>query len=207
MKTEQMMIALGHEFGSGGREIAKKLGERLNIPVYDRNMLETIAAERLKQVGDLERYDECRGVDAGLRNQLSVSGEDRLAYLEFDYMRERAASGESFIAVGHCAEEVLKNCPGLLISVFVRADREVRIKRVMERESVSEQEAFALMRRIDRQRRAYHDHFCSSGWGETETYDLIVNSGWLGIDGTVGLLERYILKRKKELEQKETEPI
>lgn len=200
MKTEQIIIALGREFGSGGREIAKKLAKRLNLMVYDRNMLESIAAEHLKQVEDLERYDECRRKDGEQRNQLTVAQEDRLAYLEFDYMRERAARGESFIVVGHCAEEVLKHGPGLLISVFIRADRPFRIKRVMERESVSEQEALALMRRIDQRRRAYHDHFCTSGWGETETYDLVLNSSWLGIDETVGLLERYVLKRKNEQE-------
>jgi len=203
MKTKQLMVTLGREFGSGGREIAQKLAERLNLAVYDRNMLERIAAERLKQAAELETYDECRRKDAEQRNQLTISKEDRLAYLEFDFIRERAASGESFVVVGHCAEEILKHCPEL-VSIFIRADRDFRIRRVMEREAVSEQEAFALMRRIDQRRRAYHDHFCASGWGEEATYDLVVNSSWLGIDGTVGLLERYLLKRKKEQEQAES---
>ena len=43
MKTEQLIVALGREFGSGGREIARKLAERLQISLYDRNLLETIA--------------------------------------------------------------------------------------------------------------------------------------------------------------------
>lgn len=203
MKAEQIIVALGREFGSGGREIARKLAERLQISLYDRNLLETIAAERLKQVEELERYDERCGEETGYGNSLTMGREDRLARLEFEYIRERAASGKSFVVVGHCAEEILKQYPGL-VSIFIHADRDFRIRRVMEREVVSEQEAFALMRRIDQRRRAYHDHFCASGWGEEATYDLVVNSSWLGIDGTVGMLERYLLKRRKSLAQRET---
>ena len=198
--AEQMIVALGREFGSGGLEIAQKLAEQLHVSLYDRNILEKIAAEHPGTAADLAGYDEHHGEENHFQRgqRLAVSEEDRLAHIEFDYIRNRAHEGESFVVVGHCAEEILKYHSGL-ISLFVYADQDFKTERVMEREHVSKQEALALMKRTDSQRQAYHDRFCEKHWGEAATYDLKVNSGWLGIDGTVGMLERYIRKRMDEM--------
>lgn len=194
--VEQVIIAIGREFGSGGREIAQKLARKLNLPLYDRNLLEKIAGDHPGTVADLAGYDERRGVE-NRWNHMTISEEDRLAHMEFNYIRKQAHSGESFVVVGHCAEEILKHHSGL-ISVFIYADQDFKAERVMLREQLTKQEALSLMKRTDCRRQAYHDRFCEKRWGEAATYDLKVNSSWLGIDGTVGMLERYIRKRMEE---------
>lgn len=198
---QQIIVSIGREFGSGGLEIAEKLAANLGLPLYDRNLLEKIAEERIETTEKFETYDEhCSKEQCPQHgHRITVSKEEKLAHFEFEYMRERARNKESFVVVGHCAEKILKDYSGL-ISIFVHADQDFKSKRVMEREHVSEEEAIALMKRTDSQRRAYHDRFCENHWGESSSYELNVNSGWLGIDRTVGMLERYILNRKKEME-------
>lgn len=195
--AEQIIVALGREFGSGGHEIARNLAERLGIPLYDRNMLEQIAAEQETDVAVLEAYDESprKLVVSRKVNGFSNAPEDSVAQMQFNYMKERAKNGESFVVLGRCAEEVLKGHSGL-ISVFVRADKEFKKQRTLDRGAHSEQEALALMTRTDRSRKLYHNQFCSKKWGEAETYDLILNSACLGIDGTVEFLEHYIQMRR-----------
>lgn len=197
--VDQVIVAIGREFGSGGLEIAQKLASRMNVSLYDKNILKKISDEHPGTVKDLAGYDERRSEGTLFQkgNRLAVSEEDRLAHIEFDYVRKRAHDGESFVVVGHCAEEILKHHSGL-ISVFVYADQDFKAERVMLQERITKSEALSLMKRTDCQRQAYHDRFCEQRWGEPATYDLKVNSSWLGIDGTVGMLERYIRKRMEE---------
>ena len=195
---KQMLIALGREFGSGGREIARRLAERLEIPLYDQNMLEQIAAGYQTETEKLEPYDESpRKLFFSRRvNGFSNAPEDIVAQMQFSYIKERAEEGTSFVVLGRCAEEVLKDYPGL-IRIFVRAEEDFKSQRILERGAASEQEALYLMVRKDRKRKQYHDQFCTGKWGESETYDLVIDSSRLGIDGTVDLLEQYVRMRHK----------
>lgn len=193
-----MLIALGREFGSGGHEVARKLAERLKIPLYDRNILEEIAEDYQTEISKLERYDEVprKLVFSRRVNGYSNAPEDNVAQMQFNYLRERAEKGESFVVLGRCAEEVLKDYPGL-ISIFVRAEESFKKQRIMDHGADSEQEALVRMIRRDRKRKMYHDQFCTRKWGESETYDLVVDSAPLGIPGTVDLLEQYIQIRNR----------
>lgn len=194
------MIAVGRESGSGGLEIAQQLAARLNLPVYERNMLEQIAREQQSDAALLERYDELprRLIFSRRVNGFSNAPEDNVAELQFRYMRRQAESGQSFVVVGRCAEEVLQDYPGL-ISVFVTADEAFKKERTMSREGLSAEEALTLMERTDRRRRAYHDQFSTRDWGSAAAYDLTVNSARLGIEGTVELLEQYVRARAARL--------
>ena len=196
--AKQVLIALGREFGSGGHEIARQLAERLGIALYDRNMLEQIAAEYQTTREELEPYDESprKLVFSRRVNGFSNAPEDTVAQMQFDYIRKRAEAGESFVVLGRCADEVLKDYPGL-IRVFVRAEESFKKQRILERGAKSEQEALVLMIRTDRKRKLYHDQFCTGKWGEPESYDLLIDSARLGIEGTTELLEQYIRMRER----------
>jgi len=197
---EQMIVALGREFGSGGHEIARKLAEFFGVPLYDQQMLEQIAEGYQVQMENLEQYDESprKLVFSRRVHGFSNAPEDSVAQMQFRYMREQAEAGTSFIVLGRCAEEVLKEYPGL-ISIFVRAEEEFKIQRILDRGGQSEQEAQVLMLRTDRRRKLYHNQFCTRKWGEAETYDLIADSSALGIDGTAEFLKQYILMRREAL--------
>ncbi len=192
----QLILAVSREFGSGGHEIARTLAEDFGLPLYEENILNKIAEDRGVDPARLAPYDELP------KNRLiyrTVSGfsnspEHAVAQMQFQYLKERASMGESFVVLGRCAEEVLKGSPGL-ITMFVLADLPFKTERTMLRGPISEKEAVALIAYKDRKRKTYHNQFCKGKWGEAKNYDITINSGRLGVQGTVGILEEYIRAR------------
>lgn len=195
---EQLIISIGREFGSGGHEIARRLAERFGLPLYDHNLLDEIALERELDVETLRRYDEVPRNVVLSRTVcgFSSSAEVNIANMQFEYLKRKAAAGESFVVVGRCAETMLKDYPGM-ISIFVLGDATVKAARVMEVYRLSEREARYKMERHDRSRKMYHNYYCKGKWGDSRNYDLCINSSRMGIDRTVDFLEGYILERLK----------
>ena len=196
--ANQVIISVGREFGSGGHEIAEKLSKRFGIKLYDRNMLDEIAKEKNVDGEDFEQFDEKpRNPILSRRvNGFSNSMSENIAQMQFDYLKRKADSGESFVVVGRCAEAILKDREGL-ISLFVLGDKEDKIKRVMDRYNLDEEEALTKMKRHDKTRKYYHNSYAESKWGDSRTYDVCINSSRLGIDKTVDVLEEYIRDRIK----------
>lgn len=195
MEKKQIIISIGREYGSGGHEIAERLAEEFGMPLYDHNMLNEIAREKGVDVENIARYDERPrfSLSRTVRGHTS-SPEANIAEMQFEYLRKKFREGESFVIVGRCSETILKECPGL-ISVFILADEDFKIARVMKKRKVDEEEARAMMHRHDKYRRAYHDTYCEAKWGNSNSYDLSVNSARLGIEGTIQLLAHYINQR------------
>ncbi len=193
---KQILVAIGREFGSGGHEIARKLAERLGVNLYDEGILSEVARERQWSEDSLKQYDEAprRVIFSRVVNGFNNAPEDIVSHMAFDFIRERAERGESFVILGRCGLEVLKEYPGL-ISIFVRADEKFKLARTMEREPISEHEALALQVKTDRRRASYHNQYCQKKWGCADSYDLCINSARLGIDGTTDVLENYIRAR------------
>lgn len=194
--ADQLILALGREFGSGGHEIANLLAERFGLSVYERNMLDQIAQELGMDAGALKKYDEVPKKWGIYRtvNGFNNAPEDGIAQLQFRYLREKAAAGESFVVVGRCAEEILRESSAL-ISAFVRADLDFKLRRTMAKTDISEEEAMALITRKDKLRKSYHDQYCKGKWGHAKNYDIVINSAKLGVEKTAGLLEQYIRAR------------
>ena len=124
--------------------------------------------------------------------------EEILAEMQFDYIRKKADSGESFVIVGRCAETVLTGHTGL-ISIFVVGDDEAKLKRVEEVYHLNSNEAILKMKRHDKKRRQYHNRHSSFRWGDSRNYDLCINSSKLGLDRTAEALEDYIHARISQM--------
>ena len=166
--ANQIIITIGREYGSGGHEIAKKIAEHFGFNMYDRSVLDEMAHDR---------------------PEVSTSA---LEELQFDYIKSKAAERESFVVVGRCAETVLKDRYNI-ISIFVTADLQDRIKRVKRKYNIeTEGEATNKIKRHDRTRRNYHNSHSESEWSDATTYDLTINSSRLGIEGTTQFLIDYI---------------
>ena len=194
--AKQLIISVSREFGSGGHEIAEILAKRFDIPIYDSNLLEEIANSKNLDVDTMEKYDEkpknvllSRRV-RGYSNSLS----EVLAQMQFDYIRELANKGESFVIVGRCAETVLKNHEAL-VSIFVLADKESKIARVSEHNEISRSEAEAMISMQNKKRKMYHNRYCEDKWGDSRNYDVSINSARLGVERTANVLESYIKER------------
>ena len=111
---KQFILSISREFGSGGHEIAKRIAEDLGVPLYDRNLLDHAAEARQIQADRLRAYEEMpRNVIFTRRVRgFSNSIAENVAELEFDFLRQKADSGESFVVVGRCSEVVLAGHAG-----------------------------------------------------------------------------------------------
>ena len=192
----QIIISVGREFGSGGRVIAEALAERFNIPIYDRHLITEIAERTGLTPEEIEKYNENpkKKIISRRVRGYSNSIEDNIAEMQFNFLKEKSDSGESFVVVGRCSETKLKYNPAL-VSLFVLADMDAKIKRVMEVYELSEEDAKEFIRKKDKKRKRYHNYHCSGHWGDSRLYDICINSTCLGLDKTVAYLENYIRAR------------
>lgn len=191
----QIIIAVGREFGSGGHIIAEKLAEYYNIPLYSKTMLEEIAKDSNYTKEFLEKFDE-KPMSFTFTPMHMVGGvssfEQDVAIKQFEFLRKKAdEEKESFVVIGRCAEEILKNNPNL-VSVFVLGDKDSKCKRVMERENISEADALAKMKKEDKMRKTYHNFYCDSKWGDSRNYDICVKTGKVDIEVLVKMIIEYI---------------
>ena len=190
----QLIVSISREFGSGGHDIAKKLSEELDIKFYDKNILDEIvkansSAEQLKEYDEMP--DSFFGKKFGKK-----AAEQALARMQFDFIHKRAELGESFVVVGRCSDVVLSGFDGLY-SFFVRGDKKQKVKRVMKKYGVNENDALALMELNDKQRKQYHNQYADYKWGDSRAYDMCINSSRLGVDKTVSILKDYIGQSRK----------
>ena len=189
MSDRHTIINIGRQFGSGGKEVATKIGEVLGIEVYDNELISKAAEESGFSKELFERSDEKRSVF----NLFSFFGSDRfgstqnymgdneLFKIQSDVIRGIAQKGPA-IFVGRCSNYILrdKKC----LDVFVSAPMEARISRVMKRTGLGEEEAKERIERQDRTRQTYYNFFTFGDWGAASDYNLCVDSSILGIQGT-----------------------
>lgn len=194
--SEQIILSIGREFGSGGHEIAQKLANLYDLPLYDNNLLKEVAAVRDLDSSELEQFDEAkknRLLSRTVRG-MSNSPEDNVAQLQFNYLKKKAEAGESFVVVGRCSETVLKDYPAM-ISVFILGDPLKKRERVMRLYQLSEAKAEKMMQEKDKKRKQYHNAHCPGKWGDSRNYDISLNSSKLGTDESVRILSDYINAR------------
>ena len=195
---KQILIFLDREFGSGGHNLAKEFARRLNIPYYDYNILDEMFKDDPELALLLAKYDD---KPAGMFVTRHIRGytnsiEENLMLMQFDFIREKAEKGESFVVVGRCAEYILDDFSNL-ISIFVTADFDDRVKRVMERESKTNGEAVKKIKRIDEMHRRGFDKLSGKKWGASQCYDLCIDSTGQDLNELVDVLMPYIEMRIK----------
>ena len=113
---KQFIISVGREYGSGGHEIGRKLANALGIHLYDRSLLDEFAAMQGVDPTELFKYDEAprRPFFSRTVRGYTNSPEVNIAELQFDLLRKKADSGESFVVVGRCADTILRGNEGLI---------------------------------------------------------------------------------------------
>ena len=192
------VIALGRQFGSGGREIGRKLSQALGFSYYDRELIslaakraevdERVFAERDEKAGNPWLF---KGFYAGgPKVQQGQSAEDVLFQMQSEVILELAEK-ENCIIVGRCADHVLESRNIDCLSLFICAPSQWRVRHRMEIEGIDEKAAAAAVDKFDKQREKYYTHYTGRPWGLPENYDLCVNSARLGIDRTAALLAEH----------------
>ena len=195
---ENMIIAIGRAYGSGGREIGEKLSKKLGIHFYDKELIELAAEKTGVDKKFFDKADEqivSRFVEPYVPEDGDINY--KLYMTEFKIINELAMK-ESFVIVGRLADYILRdnrNC----LKIFLYAPEEVRIERIMKLYHLTKEEAKKKITKVDKTRKAYSSYFTDRVWDGKEGRDLMIDTSWLGIDGTVELLEMIIKKwRAKE---------
>ena len=191
-----MSVTIGREHGSNGHLVARALAEALGYGCYDKEIVDHTAENSNFSKEVLDTFDEKRvspyivpiphylGLNESFRLNM------QLASAQFDVIRSLADKGDC-IFVGRCADYVLRNRQDV-VKVFVMADENFRIRTMMERRNLSEDAAKKLIRQVDKDRASYYKYYTDQIWGERENYDLVINSGRVGVDGTVKVIVSYM---------------
>ena len=195
-----MIITIARQHGSSGREIARALSEDLGIQCFDKEIVDE-AAENSSICKELiSSFDEKRvspfmlqttqypSMNYGLGLNIQV------ASAQFDVIRKLADQGDC-IFVGRCADYILRERKDLT-RVFIMGDQEEKIRCIMKRQQISESEAKKKIKQVDKDRSSYYKYYTDQIWGESENYDLCINSSKIGITGTVNVIKAYIENNK-----------
>ena len=191
---KKIIINVGRQFGSGGRIIAQKIGDKLGIKVYDNDLISKAA-----EASGFSRYlfrksDEKRSLfsfnsffsSQGFGQAENYVNDNELFRIQSQVIRDIAAS-ESAVIIGRCADYILRDLD-CTVDVFICAPKDIRKKTVAARIGSTLEKAEEVMNRTDRKRETYYNYFTFGNWGVASNYDLCVDSSILGIDGTADFI-------------------
>ncbi len=203
----RVVITVGRQFGSGGREFGLKLATRYGLKYYDKELLSEAARRSGMSREFFEKSDERAPsfIDglfsfAGGMNPMSyfqgstAIGDDSIYRAQSDFIRH-LAERESCVIVGRTADYVLRDDPHL-VSMFVTSSEADAIARICSREpNLSPDKARSRMNRINRLRANYYNFYTDKTWGAAASYDLTFNTSLLPMDQLVELTADYICRR------------
>ena len=193
-----MIISIGRQHGSGGREIARLLAQELGIKCYDKEIVDEAAKHSDFSRDLINAYDEKRmsafmlhaggyGLNENFRLNMQVVS------AQFDAIREIASKGDC-IFVGRCADYILRDRRDL-VSVFILGDMDERLKCLERRQGLDVATARKKIKEVDKDRSSFYKYYSDQVWGDAQNYDLCIDSSRLGVEGTVKVIMDYIQTR------------
>jgi cytidylate kinase len=200
-----MIITIGRQLCSGGREIGKRLSQELGIAYYDRELIAIASKESGLSEELFAKADERtkKSISAGLfGSRFQFTDNVTLAYgwlsndvffkIQSDVIRNLAGK-QSCVFIGRCADYILrdrKDC----FRIFLSANEEDRIRTIIETENVSTEKARDMMEDADKKRAAYYNYYTNKTWGCAASYDVCINTSLYGTDNTVSIIMEMIKK-------------
>lgn len=200
--SNNLIITIGRECGSGGRHIGKKLAEELGIKCYDKELIDVAVKKSGLCKEIFETHDE-KPTSSFLYSLVMDTyslGYASSAYMDmplnhkvflaqFDTIKQ-IASEESCVIIGRCADYALADFPNV-VTVFITADEDVKINTLMGRHDMTEAQAKSFMAKTDKKRASYYNYYSSKRWGDSKSYDLCINSSKVGMDGAIKIIKEF----------------
>ena len=200
---QKKSIVIDREYGSGGREVARILSERLGMEFYDGNLLVLAGREYGIDLGTLQTYDE-KGVGSLLHDlslvRTSAYGSTvynsavneapfQVYSAQSRLVQQLVAKGPA-IFLGRCTGQILKTEAHVpFIHAFVYASNmQDRVERVRKVDGIENSRIEAYIKRRDNQRKNYNKFFTDKTWGDRENYDLMLNTSTLGYEGAANAI-------------------
>lgn len=178
------IITISREFGSGGRTIGKLVAKKLEIPCYDNELLQKIAAESGFDVNYIKEAGEYAPggffSSAFSHHSFIPNNADYLWKIQYNIITDLALKN-SCVIVGRCADYILRDKADLL-RVFIHADMQFRAERIVKEYGEREESPEQRLKDKDKRRAAYHRFYTDMKWGHAQNYDITLNSGVLGIE-------------------------
>lgn len=197
-----MIITISREFGSGGRELGKRLSEALGIPCYDNEIIQMIAEEHgfdQNYVAHISEKNIQAAYPLTIGHRFSVTPyaitkQAIKIVLEQQKIIEGFARQGDCVIIGRCADVILQEYQPL--NIFVYADKAAKLQRCIERapegENLSPAELERKMRDIDKNRAKHRELYSHTKWGAKENYHLCVNTSGKEIKSLIPALTEYV---------------
>lgn len=199
----KMVITIGREFGSGGRELGRRLADELGIAYYDKEIILEIENKTPFSKEYIEELTENRPIplfpihyghswtpfnDPHLEQSIHVFS------AQADVIKD-LANRSSCVIIGRCADYILGD--GNPFRIFVYADMDAKISRCRQRESEAEKslddKAMAKkIKSIDKKRRHYYEYYTGKPWGDKKNYDLLINTTNVDIKKLAHVLASFL---------------
>jgi len=218
---KKVVITIGREFGSGGREIGVRIAKKLGIKFYDKELLQLTAKQSRFSEKNLKNYEEKRPsflssssvplFGSVMRSSMEMfptyyqlSTNDQIFIDQSNIIKEIAKEG--CVIVGRCADYVLEDNPAL-VRVFIHADLSDRVTRKLSLQSKEKEadkkeldykEMEKLTKYVDKERGKYYEYYSHEKWGDSRNYDLAINASATGIQGAVELIACFVEHRTKK---------
>ena len=210
--SNNLIITIGRECGSGGRHIGKKLAEELGIKCYDKELIDVAVKKSGLCKEIFETHDE-KPTSSFLYSLVMDTyslGYASSAYMDmplnhkvflaqFDTIRQ-IASEESCVIIGRCADYALADFPNV-VTVFITADEDVKINTLMGRHDMTEAQAKSFMAKTDKKRASYYNYYSSKRWGDSKSYDLCINSSKVGLEGAIRIIKAFAEEKQLYLKK------
>ena len=186
--SNNFVITISREYGSGGRYIGKLIADKLGIKLYDKEFIEKVALETGLSQEYIEKNEQKRDLVASLNNgyYFGLDNSDELFLKESELIKE-IADKESCVIVGRCANFILNDKKNV-IKVFVYSDMDSKIKRATEFYGLSKSNAEKEIRNIDKLRANHYKYYTEKDWKDFSNYDVCVNSDFAGVEGAAELI-------------------
>ena len=199
----QKVITINRQYGSGGREIGRRLAEIYDVPFYDNEIISRAAKESGFAEAAFENAEEratssllysiAMGMNIFSTQEIGYAGlslDDRIFLAQANVVRKVAESGPCVI-VGRCADYILREREDL-VNLFITAAVDFRIRRSVEIDMLPQAKAAEIVLKKDKTRANYYKYHVGERWDNVLNYDLAIRSDLAGIEGTVNALKAYL---------------
>ena len=186
------IITISRQFSSGGRELAKRMADVLGFDFYDKEMINLLMEESGFTRETIEEWQE-KKTSSFLYNLYMSTQERPLSdqiYLAKTKIVNQLADKGSCVIVGNCGDYILRDRDNVL-SFFIYAPMEERVKRVREVYGENPDNNPNIVKKRDRQRSDYYNHFTMSRFGDYRNFDACLNTT-IGLDLTTDIMEEMV---------------
>lgn len=204
-KNEKFVITINREVGSGGRTVGRKLAEQLGVKYFDKAIVEGLthkfglSIERIEEIkaqkkswwNDINTYYSMLVNSASQPMDAEVKLDNKTMFATEKRILQELATQTSCVVAGRTGFMIFRTWPNHL-NIFIQASLEHRIKRIMARQNVTEQQARDIITKLDADRETYIQKYEDTSRYDTRNYQLVISMDDLSEDAAVAVIMAYI---------------